>query len=167
MVKYIRISDGTDVLVDDGDYEYLMQWKWSAQSSKHGYAMRGEHIGNRKYKFFLMHRVIIGANPGECVDHINGNARDNQRCNLRIATRQQNSTNVGLRINNKSGYKGVRYDKRRGYWYAEIKKDYRSRYLGSFDNKHDAARAYNAAAIELHGEFANLNEIKGEQNDAN
>lgn len=161
MTMQVQISDGTFVLVDDEDYEYLMQWKWSAHSSKHGYAMRGEHIGNRKYEYFLMHRVLIEAKKGECVDHINGDTRDNRKENLRIATKQQNSMNVGLRSNNTSGYKGVTFDNRRNKWVAAIKKDYKSKFLGYFENKDDAAMAYNEAALKFHGEFANLNKILG------
>lgn len=157
MTKQIQISDGTFVLVDDEDFERLTKRKWTANGN--GYAVIGIHLGNRKYRKVYMHREIIDAKQGEFVDHINGDKTDNRKCNLRIASSQQNSMNIGLRRNNKSGYKGVRFDKRRSKWYAEIKKDYRSRFLGYYDCKHEAARAYNEAAIELHGEFANLNEI--------
>jgi hypothetical protein len=33
------------------------------------------------------------------------------------------------------------------------------KWLGSFINKLDAAKAYNEAAIKYHGEFAKLNEL--------
>ena len=158
MTKEITISDGTIVLVDEEDYERLMRRKWTANGN--GYAVIGIHLGKRKYKKVYMHREILGAKDGEFVDHINGNKSDNRKSNLRISTSQQNSMNIGLRKNNKSGYKGVMYETRRSKWRAEIKKDYRNVFLGYFDNKHEAAKAYNTAAIELHGEFANLNIIK-------
>lgn len=158
MTKQIRISDGSFVTVDDDDYEILMERKW--QQNGNGYAVRGVHIGGRKYKKIIMHRFIMKAEKGEFVDHINGDKSDNRKENLRIATSQQNSMNIGLRTNNKSGYKGVRYEARRGKWKAEIKKDYRNIFLGYFDNKHDAARAYNEGAKKYHGEFASLNIIK-------
>lgn len=160
MSNEIVISDGTSVIVDTDDYDRLMKRKWSANGN--GYAVIGIHLGNRKYKKVYMHREIVRAADGEQVDHINGNKADNRKCNLRISTKQQNAMNIGLRQNNKSGYKGVRYEARRNKWRAEIKKDYRNVFLGYFNNKHDAAKAYNVAAVELHGEFANLNIIKEE-----
>jgi hypothetical protein len=156
-VKEIIISDGTTVIVDDDDFDRLSQWKWSAHGE--GYAMRGEHIGNRKYKYFTMHREIIGAKKGEIVDHINGNKLDNRKENLRIANRSQNATNSKHR-KNESGYRGVCMDKRRWLWKAEIRVGEGKRsFLGYYDNKLEAARAYNEAAIKYHGEFAKLNEL--------
>jgi hypothetical protein len=160
-IAQIRISDGSFVTVDAEDFERLSKYRWSAHGK--GYAVRGVHIGNRKYRHIAMHREIVGAEPGEYVDHINGDKSDNRKANLRIATNSQNLMNRGRNRNNTSGYKGVRYEKRRDKWAAEIKKDYKSKFLGYFDCKHEAARAYNRAALELHGEFAKLNEIKGDR----
>jgi hypothetical protein len=160
MTREIPISDGSVVLVDDEDFEWLSQWSWSAHGS--GYAMRGEHIGNRKYRYFTMHREIVGAKSGETVDHANGKKWDNTRGNLRIATRSQNATNSKHRTS-ESGYRGVYFDKRRGHWKSEIRTGPGKRkYLGRFDTKEDAALAYNEAAIEYHGEFAKLNDIREE-----
>jgi hypothetical protein len=156
----IVISDGSSVMVDDEDYEWLTNWKWSAHGE--GYAMRGEHIGNRKYKYFTMHREIVGAKKGDIVDHINGNKLDNRKENLRIANRSQNATNSKHR-KNESGYRGVCKDKRRGLWKSEIRiGDGKRKFLGYYEDKIEAAKAYNEAAISYHGEFAKLNEIEGE-----
>jgi hypothetical protein len=147
-------------MVDDEDYEWLTNWKWSAHGE--GYAMRGEHIGNRKYKYFTMHREIVGAKKGDIVDHINGNKLDNRKENLRIANRSQNATNSKHR-KNESGYRGVCKDKRRGLWKSEIRVgDGKRKFLGYYEDKIEAAKAYNGAAIMYHGEFAKLNEIEGE-----
>lgn len=45
-------------------------------------------------------------------------------------------------------------------WIAAIVIKGRDKCLGSFKNEIDAAMAYNKAAKQYHGEFANLNEIK-------
>ena len=159
MTKQIQISDGSFVTVDAEDFDYLNQWKWSAKGN--GYAMRGEYIGDGKYKFRLMHREIAGAKKGEIVDHINKNTSDNRKENLRIASRSQNATNSVNRKGTISKYRGVSLDKRRGTWSAEIRPHPGARkHLGTFKEEVDAAKAYNRAAIKYHGKFATLNEIE-------
>jgi two-component SAPR family response regulator len=157
----MTISDGTTVIVDDDDYERLSKWKWTA--SGNGYAVRGKHIGNRKYRRIYIHREILGAKHGEKVDHINGDKLDNRKENLRIATTAENSRNISVRKDNKSGYKGVFFASSRNKWHASIKVNYKSKFLGYFESKTEAAKAYNAAAIKYHGKFAKLNEIDEEE----
>lgn len=96
------------------------------------------------------------------VDHINRNGLDNYRCNLRPATRLQNRMNCGLSKRNKSGFKGVSWHKSCNKWVAKIEINDKSIYLGLFDDKIEAAKAYNAAAKKHFGEFAWLNPIPGE-----
>lgn len=62
--------------------------------------------------------------------------------------------------NTKSGYTGVYWEKSHGKWRAKIVASGKFHRLGSFDCKHEAARAYNAAALRLHGERAVLNVIQ-------
>lgn len=42
-MKSITLSRGLSALVDDGDYEWLNQWKWSYGAN--GYAIRNALIG--------------------------------------------------------------------------------------------------------------------------
>lgn len=62
-------------------------------------------------KYILLHRTILGIQglPHKEVvgDHINGNTLDNRRCNLRLASAEDNSRNSKLMGSNKSGYVGV------------------------------------------------------------
>ena len=91
------------------------------------------------------------------VDHINSDSLDNRRSNLRVCTVSQNNMNSAIGRNNKSGYKGVSWDKTNKKWRAGIKAKGKSVSLGSFNSKKDAARAYNEAAKKAYGEFAKLN----------
>ena len=87
------------------------------------------------------------------------NLKNNLKDNLRICTHGENLRNQKLSISNKTGYKGVYFSKERNKWCALIQV-YKVKYhLGSFINLIDAARAYNAAAVKYHGEFAKLNKI--------
>ena len=58
----------------------------------------------------------------------------------------------------RSKYKGVW--KRKASWRANIKHNYKTIHLGSFKTEEEAARAYNAKATKLYGEFAKLNIIE-------
>jgi hypothetical protein len=137
-------------VVDDADYDRLSQWKWCALKSKHTfYAVRRAKKGVYP-RFVFMHRIIL---PGQhLVDHKDGDGLNNQRDNLRACTRSQNAANAGPQRNNTSGYKGVSFQG--GRWVAQTKIDGKNRRLGSFSTPEEASKAYLAAIMERHGEFA-------------
>jgi len=150
----INLASGHSVVVDRADKELVSGFRWHLAN---GYvaASRGNMI-------LYLHRLIAGAGPRELVDHINLNPLDNRAVNLRIASRGQNAANRGAdrrRIGTSSVHKGVSWRKNRNCWGAYIHVDGRTRYLGSFKDENDAARAYNRAALETWGEFARLNEV--------
>jgi hypothetical protein len=142
--------------VDDEDYEWLSRHKWHC--SAQGYAMRRD-VALPGKPIVSMARVILGlpARGREFVpDHINGDKLDNRRANLRAATAAQNSRNTAKHKGG-SRFKGVCLCRQTGRWKATIKIDGRQAWLGRFDTEEDAARAYDAAALEAFGEFACLN----------
>jgi hypothetical protein len=144
-------------LVDDADYEWLNQFRWTAFISNCTvYAKRVVD-----FKTILLHRVILGlTNNHVGIDHINGDGLDNRRDNLRIATQSQNTRNrkkskLYRGKSTSSVYKGVYWDKARHKWVASSL----NVYLGRFVTEKDAARAYNEYAIGHFGEFARLNNV--------
>jgi hypothetical protein len=152
--RKIPLTQGQYAIVDPEDYEELARHKWYAvRKDGKFYAVRSRKNGNLK-----MHRVIIGALEGEIVDHKNGNGLDNRKANVRFATAQQNGWNKRKqRSNCSSKYKGVSWEKKRNQWRARITFKGRVVHLGRFDTEEDAARACDAKARELFGEFAWLN----------
>lgn len=102
-----------------------------------------------------LHRIISGAAAGEQVDHENQNSLDNRRSNHRPCTQAENSRNTRGWRNSTWLYKGIRF--RYGAWRAHIRADGRQKQLGKFLTPEDAARAYDAAALAIFGEFASLN----------
>lgn len=99
-----------------------------------------------------MHVLLTGY---DLTDHRNGDGLDNRRENLRIATQAQNLMNRGCPSNNTSGFKGV--TRKRDKWAAECRAGGAKKRIAGFATAEQAARAYDAMAIEMHGEFAWLN----------
>ena len=93
------------------------------------------------------------------IDHLGGNTLHHQKSNLRICTQAQNCSKQKSSKLNTSGYKGVVYNKKNKRYYARITVNRIIFSLGGYIYIKDAARAYNAAAIKYHGEFAKLNKI--------
>ena len=159
MPKHIPLSQGRFSIVDDEDYEMLLnlsKWIFCA-----GYAASLEKTNQPKprYRFISMHRLIINAPQGYVVDHINGDKLDNRKENLRICTHSENLKNQGKRKANTSGYKGVFWHTRMNKWIAKLYSDRKCIHLGYFDCRIEAAKAYNNGALKHHGQFANINQI--------
>lgn len=95
--------------------------------------------------------------PNIIIDHADLNGLNNQRSNLRICTKSQNASNRAVDKRTKSGYKGVSWHRQSSKWRAYITVNYRQKSLGLYDCPTTAAKAYDKAAIKLHGTFANLN----------
>jgi len=143
---------GTEILIDEEDFDLVGRYKWAiSHTGKNYYAITTLSNGQR------MHRMIMKAKDGQIIDHKNGNGLDNRRENLRFCTNTENSRNQGLTKRNKTGFKGVSWSKTRKGFMAQISCDRKVKMLGVFDCPFKAARAYDAAALELHGEFANIN----------
>lgn len=165
----ISLSRGKFAVIDENDLEFVMSRKWhwrpSANSIGNGYAVSGvpKESGNRQPDIFL-HRHLIGAKPGEDVDHINRDSLDNRRCNLRIATRSQNIANCSYPTRpNQTGFRGVRRDKRRDadLYRAVLCVNYQ-RVRGQLRNSPiEAAMDYDELALAHFGEFATLNFPQG------
>ena len=151
-MKEIKLTKGKIALVDDDMFDLLSKHKWHALSSKYAsFEIGGEIV--------RMHRLVINAKECEFVDHIDGNTFNNQRNNLRIATKSQNAMNM-KNVRHTSQFKGVCWHKLAKKWMAQIKCNYKRIYLGIFKEERDAAIAYDKAAIEHFGEFARLNFIQ-------
>lgn len=168
-MKEIQLTQGQVALVDDDDFERVSQFKWHAHFNR-TYANGGCFIATRSFRLFgkprkrYMHRFIMGAQKGEIIDHIDGNPLNNQRSNLRFASRSGNGANNAslLPKHNTSGLRGVSWNKQKKKWTAQIKVSGKQKYVGAYAYSYDAAKAYNEAAKKYHGEFATLNPIEGE-----
>lgn len=153
-VKEIPLNKGAVTIVDEGDYDRLMKYKW--RISEKGYAMRTQ-VDKGKASGILMHRMLLDPPKGFMADHINGDRLDNRRCNLRIANALENSRNRANNHNSRSKYKGVAWKVANNKWQARIRIVGKQHHIGLFDTEEDAAYAYNQAAKLQHGDFSRLN----------
>lgn len=157
--REIPLTQGQVAIVDETNYRALAAYKWYAYwspSNKTYYARRNQTEKGGKRVTVLMHRVVLSAQAGKEIDHINGNGTDNRKTNLRVATCSQNCQNQTAKASNKCGFKGVCLHPRNRNWVAKIMREGRSYHIGVFDTPEEASAAYAEAAKRLHGDFANL-----------
>lgn len=112
-------------------------------------------IDGKKYR---AHRLAIlymtGKWPPNDTDHEDLNRANNKWENIRPATKSQNFGNQRKYSNNKSGIKGVCWDKDANKWLAQIQVKNKKIKLGRYNDIEDAGKAYTEAAIKYFGEFA-------------
>jgi hypothetical protein len=172
------------ILISEKDEEILHFTKWYPTGHQKSRRSRTNYcVGSRTVRIKQenlewlgttpkIHRLIMSRILGrkllknEVVDHINENGLDNRRENLRIATRIQNQANQRKQsTKTTSRYKGVCLDRGRNRWMSYIgsnkdgatKRIYLGYWANTPTNEIEAARAYDRAALEIYGEFANLN----------
>ncbi len=146
---------GGFAIVDPERADELSQCKWWQDTW--GYVM-ARRPGTRHQKLLRLHRVVMSAKDGQEVDHKYRDKLDNRADSLRFATPSQNRANTPKRNGSfSSRYKGV--DFHCGAWRASIRINIKKTHLGRFQSETEAAKAYNVAALDHFGEFANLNEI--------
>lgn len=152
---FIPLSQGLVAVIDFDDFEKVRGFKWYAQKmGRCVYAHRNVPIGD-KHTTISLHRFLTGCPPGMEINHINGDGLDNRRENLQIVTHQQNAfAKCQKRKDATSKYRGVTWNKQHNCWQAKIRHCGKDSHLGWFDSEEDAARAYDAKAIELFGEHA-------------
>jgi HNH endonuclease len=127
--------------------------KPAGQLSERGY-IRIE-IGGKRYRAHrLAHLWMVGKWPGSSIDHVDRNRADNRWSKLRPATPSQQIANQEPSRRNKSGVRGVYFDKERAVWRSIIEVDGRERYLGRFKDFEDAVSARKAAEEKFFGVFA-------------
>ena len=156
MTAEIPLTQGYVAVIDDEDLpRVLAAGSWCALVRPHTvYAMRKATRPDGGQTTTRLHNFLTG---WPFVDHRDGDGLNNRRANLRRADAQTNQRNRRKLAATTSPYKGVHWSAHRRIWVAQIKVDQRGIHLGHFADPADAARAYDAAALEYFGPFARLN----------
>ena len=95
----------------------------------------------------------MNAKEGQIVDHINNDALDNRKENLRFCTRSENQWNQKLGKRNTSGYKNINFNKQKNVWRLHFTKFGKKYSFGYYKNIEDAIIARDKKALEFHKGF--------------
>lgn len=153
----IALTHQKQALIDAEDLALVQPYRWHASRERNRFRAQHSyrHPVTRKTTGLLMHRLILGAKPGDIVDHINGDPLDNRRSNLRIVSARSNCINK--RGRGSSAFLGV--SKSPEGWVVSIARDGESVRVGCWQSEEIAAAAYNRAARSVHPEFDRFNPV--------
>lgn len=148
ILENIKCEEVGRAMIDIFDIEKCKPYSWHL--CKNGYVTA--FVNNKQV---YLHRFIMNINNSKIqIDHINRNRSDNRKENLRFCTNAENGKNKRVLDSNTSGHVGIRYDKRRNYWYASIEVNGKNHYLGSSKNIEEVVKLREKAELQYYGEFA-------------
>jgi hypothetical protein len=155
---WTNLTKGYITLVSVEDADLLAAHCWSTVFNSSGMPYARRTAGGKHER---LHRVITGAVGDAQVDHVNHGTLDNRRLNLRPAIHSQNGANRPP-MKRRSPHipegismpKGVHFLPSRKNRKKPFRVQVASRHVGNFATAEEAARAYDARARELWGEFA-------------
>lgn len=161
----IDVGKGMVAVIDEADYGVVRPYSWHTNKSGNVLYAMGYFPGyiehpRRKARNVPMHRIILGiTDPKLQTDHIDGNGLNNTRANLRACTSGENLRNSRPHKDKMFGskYKGCHWISSKNGWRALIMVNGKRHYLGIHKTEEAAARAYDAAALKLQGQYARLN----------
>lgn len=139
-------------IVDKEDFLAVSKYKYHLDSG--GYAARNGKIsiGEKRGDGRRLHQDILDSGDSMMeVVFLNGDRLDCRRKNIALMTTEVKGSRNRLAKNNTSGFKGVSFQKRTGKWVATICAYGKKHHLGSFEDKTDAAKSYDAASRKHFG----------------
>lgn len=116
-----------------------------------GFYLRASLHKKQFYIHQIAFAIMVKFIPIE-IDHIDKDKLNNKWLNLREANRSNNAANVFMRVNNKSGLKGVSWSKGSNCWRMDIQYN-NIKYYSLHKTEDEAYRAYCLKSAELHKEF--------------
>jgi len=149
-MKFIALKNSNRfAIVDDEDYEAVMEFQWSLAEPSKGHFYARKTKGGQRF----MHRVVAdrAGLTGEAIDHRNHAGLDNRRANLRGCSAMENCWNSRRKVG-ASGCPGV--SKNGKGWVVKFRHAKQCHYFGFFLDLEQAKEVAMAAMAHLRGEFA-------------
>lgn len=151
-------NNGNSTLVDKEQIEKLSEFYWRLSSNGRWIATNKSGKYGYKSRDLFIYNLIMNFNPANdkthVVDHINRNPNDNRKCNLRIATKTQNTYNRSFYSETKGIEKICN-----GLYRSRIMSNGVVYELGFYVSKEQACSIYNVAAKYFFGNYAVLNSV--------
>lgn len=134
--------------IDRDDIKKTRKYKWCFSHEKY-VVTQSKGINLR------IHNLIMNTQKGSVVDHINHDSLDNRKKNLRIVTQHENGINrKTLNRNNKSGHRGIHWNKLNKNWTVQIRAKNKHFYIGSFYSLKEAIKSRKKAEKKYYGKEA-------------
>ena len=115
----IEATDGTQAMVSECDWLFLVGYNWN--KDHYGYfrctsrgTWNGQETHAKKLHGFVAELMGLKVPDGFEIDHIDRNPLNNQRSNLRIASRMMQNHNRSKSKDKTSRYIGVHFDRVNG-----------------------------------------------------
>lgn len=149
----IELPCGRVALIDDSDMLLLAGRVWRSDVRKNCVYVRGYIAGvPGSSGAVYLHNLLLGGRA----DHRDGDGLNCQRSNLRLCSHLENMRNYGPKRGRQ--FKGVHYNRGQDSYYAQIKIRGKTISGGrTTKTPEEAAKLYDALALEHFGEFAWLN----------
>ncbi len=139
-------SNGEPFIVDSDIAPQICHRSWC---NSQGYLATRVNDDIVRLHEFVMSTCVEEKPQGYYVDHVNQDKYDNRRTNLRLVAPTENSKNLPLRSNNKSGYIGVCKATDGKKYRAYITKNGKQKNLGLYDTAEEAYEARKEAEARL------------------
>lgn len=154
-MKTIIALDCSEIKVSDCDHLFLSGYNWS-RCTRSGYykcSCRGTWCGKETHAkpihWFVAQLMGVKIPDGFTIDHTDRDKSNNQRDNLRVASRnlQQHNKN---KQKNKSGYSGVSFNRHctTNPWQSIIGLSGKNTSLGNFKTAKEASEVYEEAKLK-------------------